>query len=1249
MEPLRTIADRFELQERVATSGFSEVHRALDLVCRRPVALKTMAAPAGQRVLREAELLIELEHDHIVRHVAHGVAADGRSYLATEWLDGVTLAERLAHGPLGAPAVRVLLECVASALLAAHARGIVHRDLKPENLLLRGGRVERVTLLDFGIARVRDGRGTPTETGTLLGTPGYMAPEQVRDSAHVDTRADMFAIGCIAYECLVGQPLFGAGDLMATLARILLDEMPPLDGHPAIPPTLARIVGALLCKDPAGRLRDAAALLAAFGDETFAPPPSATPWLTVGEQHLLSVLLVARAWPPSPGGGGARATLEVGGAGPPSAAAVRPRVADLVADYGGMLESLLDGSLIITFAGYDVATDQAAQAARCAAALRRLLPEAPMALATGGGLHVANTTGEVLDRAARLLRAAAAGELCLDDATAGLLPEGFEPPAARRMSPYVGRRRELDVLTGLWRECVDDSVARLALITGAPGIGKSRLRRELVEGLGRDAGTLLVGRGDPVQAGAPFGLLADAIRRAAGFLDGDPIVVRRAKLRARLARHLDAAGADRIVDLVGEMVGVTSREMGVVTRRDPLWLGDQMRAAWLEWMAAEAAAAPLLFVLEDLHWGDLPTVSLVEAALRELRDRPFLVVAIGRLDVHDSFPSLWRGCGMHELRLGPLSPRASRQLVEELARARLDEATVATLTGQGGGNPFFLEELVRGAAAGSDEPPATLRAMLQARLARVSPLARRVLRAGSIFGASFTAAGVAALVGEHEARPLQAALDALVADDIIRRARAGDSYVFGHALWRDAAYATLTDGDRALGHRLAGSWLELHRDDEPLRLAEHFERGGEPEQAIRHYGRAVEQSLEGDDFAATVSRVERAIVCGAAGAVRGRLRSLQAEAHAWRGEHEAAEACALEALGLLDSGADWFHAAALLADAAGKLGHGPRLVQLGETMRDAAPGDGDVEACVRMAAQLLNAGRPTLAEALFAKAEQRAAARPERDPALHGWLCHGRAVRALFVGDLGSYVELKAQAVTHFVAARDTRNETTQRVKLGYGYGEIGAYRDAEETLRAAMAIAERMGLHQVTALAQHNLGRVLACSGALDEAEAIEGEALRFFRDHGDKRLESASLMYLSMILARRGELAGAEETARQGVARAVAQSPSHAHALTNLSVTLRLLGRTDEALQASEEAVRILDKIGGMDEGESQLRLAHVEALLAAGERPAARAALALALARLRGRADRISDAASRRSFLESVEENARTLALAAIEDVT
>src|ERR1041384_7781788 len=177
MMPREQLDDRFELEQSIGAGGMGTVFRARDSISGDTVAVKILADGQGhlaERFAREVTVLAALSHPGIVRYIAHGVTSSGKLFLAMEWVDGEVLRTRLARGPPPVVDSVPLPPRVAEALGVAHARGIVHRDLKPSNLMLPAGRVDRVKLLDFGIAQ-REGKTQLTQTGILLGTAGYIA------------------------------------------------------------------------------------------------------------------------------------------------------------------------------------------------------------------------------------------------------------------------------------------------------------------------------------------------------------------------------------------------------------------------------------------------------------------------------------------------------------------------------------------------------------------------------------------------------------------------------------------------------------------------------------------------------------------------------------------------------------------------------------------------------------------------------------------------------------------------------------------------------------------------------------------------------------------------------------------------------------------------------------------------------------------------------------------------------------------
>jgi pimeloyl-ACP methyl ester carboxylesterase len=261
VKPGELLDDRFELDRVAGTGGMGVVYRAIDRHDGALAAIKLLrldGADAERRFVREAETLATLRHPSVVTYLAHGRVGD-ELYLAMEWLEGEDLATRLAVAELTVEESLDVARQVAEALGAAHARGVVHRDVKPSNVFLVDWRLDRVKLIDFGVAR-RAGATTLTTTGMLVGTPVYMAPEQARGERDVDAGADVYALGTLLYRCLTGRLPFEGDSAAEVLARILADTAPRVrDLVPAIAPELDRLVARFLARDPARRPPDGAA------------------------------------------------------------------------------------------------------------------------------------------------------------------------------------------------------------------------------------------------------------------------------------------------------------------------------------------------------------------------------------------------------------------------------------------------------------------------------------------------------------------------------------------------------------------------------------------------------------------------------------------------------------------------------------------------------------------------------------------------------------------------------------------------------------------------------------------------------------------------------------------------------------------------------------------------------------------------------------------------------------------------------
>ena len=284
--PPRVLRDRYRLDVKLGEGGMGVVYRGVDLALERDVAVKlTRAAPgadpsAAARFLREVKSAARIRHEHVVEVFDVGEAEGGDLFYVMELLDGEPLSRRLTRERRLAPASAVHVAAqVCEALTAAHEGGIVHRDLKPANvMLLRRGRDDAfVKLIDFGISKSAEALTMPTRAGDLVGTVGYMAPEQIKGE-RVDARTDVYALGAMLYRALTGSPVFEDRGLPAAVhdhlqtAPMKLRERAPEAG---IPPALDAAVLRCLAKRPADRFASAASVAEALRASLASTTPDA--------------------------------------------------------------------------------------------------------------------------------------------------------------------------------------------------------------------------------------------------------------------------------------------------------------------------------------------------------------------------------------------------------------------------------------------------------------------------------------------------------------------------------------------------------------------------------------------------------------------------------------------------------------------------------------------------------------------------------------------------------------------------------------------------------------------------------------------------------------------------------------------------------------------------------------------------------------------------------------------------------------
>ena len=259
-EPLPAIVGRFLIEELIGRGGMSDVYRAFDPQLNREVALKVLAPALGrnaeftERFIRESRAAAQLNHPHVVPIFEAGNDGD-TLFIAMQLVRGVDLKTHIERtGPLPLDQVRTIISQTAEALDHAHSRGLLHRDVKPANLLLESqDDLLHVYLTDFGLTKSLGTDSRITNTGELVGSVHYVSPEHL-EGRELDTRADIYSLGCVLHECLVARPPFERDTDMAVLWAHLNSETPrPSRARKSLPNLVDRVVFCLLAKDPIER------------------------------------------------------------------------------------------------------------------------------------------------------------------------------------------------------------------------------------------------------------------------------------------------------------------------------------------------------------------------------------------------------------------------------------------------------------------------------------------------------------------------------------------------------------------------------------------------------------------------------------------------------------------------------------------------------------------------------------------------------------------------------------------------------------------------------------------------------------------------------------------------------------------------------------------------------------------------------------------------------------------------------------
>lgn len=1219
------IRDRYEPLHLVGHGAQGQVIKSLDHQHDRLVALKIRDATSAEErseLLQEARILLSLAPHPNLPLVREDFFDDNSYYVAMDWIEGVDLETLLKkEGTPGLSMSRVLpfLVALGDALthLHSHETPVIHGDVKPANIILCPD--GRIVVVDFGIAARR---GSPS--GTRRGTLWYTSPE-VTAGAPLRPAADIYSAGATAFALLSGMP-------PAPGASLELPNMSRAEARRVL-----HILRRTLSYDPHRRPGTVTEFVSMLSGEGLDGPRAE--WL-LEERRLVSVL-----------------AIEVSDS---SAEVEQPDLDELAEAIGPILGNLRDiglqngarvvptgtRSLLCVFGAVVAHEDDASRALDAALEMHSKVTGTPMGINVPGlrfhlriGIntgHVIATRsapdseadvsllGETVDAAQTLQSGAAPGEILVSKSTQRLAEARFEftearsffagsrpaqsgaailvgrrtmaRPTASARTALVGRTTELQTLTRAL-DAVDQGRGAIVTISGEPGVGKTRLTSALLEfAEARGFQRLAVSAGST--GSQAYSLFASLLQVAAEAWQAQP-VDESTTLNESFSAYLDGIGMAEEGRAFLPLLGLAEPY-----ESEPEAFRESLRAALTTWLKRIATLSPLVIVFDDVHEADNSSLELLQEAVGLSGSNQILLCMSGRPDAAESLAGL-AAVAPEQLRFALELSRLDRTSVGSILESVLGKELVEILLDpiyvRSGGNPLFVEELIRALEhdvylsrvegewrlvkpLALDAVPLSLEALIAARIDALSSASATVLHIASVIGTVVSRALLQALL--PHGIDLESAIDDLEATRILRWNidDLDDSLLFSHPLIREVTYARLVRRHRRALHRQTAEAIESmygSRGDLLDVLADHWYLADAGPKALEYLVLAAERAKHLYANAEATRHLIRAVdLVRRSGELTNHLPTLLmdlADLHDLAGDYDKAHELLDETMRSTGSPRARASLASILRKK-GEYSHAISIIDEALDRAELAPAD--------EGALWLERGWSLSTEGRFTEAlrslEQGLGAVGGDGGALTGHLLVQMSRAFLLHGRLDDAVDRAEQAARVFDAIPDLKGLATALRILGDGYAGLGRLERATEALAQGLAAAERVGKVEEIAGCRLNLGLVRFNQGHLEEAIDLTRNALAAFERIGHASGRAIGHANLAFMLADAEAYEEAIECAERAIAIAApaGMNVTHADALQALATIHLRQGRYSDAERRAEEALGLFEEAGSSRE---------------------------------------------------------------------